>query len=123
MSGILMENISIERTGINKMLKIWQIKDIEIPYTFCGWSRQTKNDFNFNDYKCVFETEKNTIDDLEEIYSIFNGVKSVAWVVDLRKFMGRSMSVSDIVEINEDFFYCDTIGWKRLDINEDGKVE
>ena len=121
MSGIPMENISIERTGINKMLKIWQIKDIETPYTFCGWSRQTKNDFNFNDYKCVLETNENDTDNLEELYDIFNSDRvGITWADN---YTGHSMSVSDIVEIDDKFFYCDTIGWKRLDINEDGKVE
>ena len=121
MFGILMENISIERIGINKMLKIWQIKDIETPYAYCGWSEQTKNDFNFNDYKCVLATYMNDTDNLEKIYSIFNSDRvGIDWADN---YMGRSMSVSDIVELNGDFFYCDTIGWKRLDINEDGKVE
>lgn len=121
MSGILMENISIERTGINKMFKIWQIKNIEkTPYTFCGWGKITKDNFNFNDYKCVFETEKNDTEDLEDIYSIFNGNLRPNWAKD---FMGRSMSVSDIVELNGNFYYCDFIGWVRLDIEEDGTVK
>ena len=93
------------------MLRIYQIKDISTPYCFCGWGEQTKHDFNINDYECVLETEKNDTENLEDIYSIFNGVGNVAWA---RDFMGRSMSVSDIVELNGNFFYCDTIGWQKL---------
>ena len=99
------------------MLKIYQIKDLNTPYCFCGWSKQTEHDFNPGDYECVFETEKNDTNDLEDIYSIFNGAKSVAWV---RDFMGRSLSVSDIVEINGDFYYCNTIGWQKLPTIEIG---
>ena len=93
------------------MLRIFQIKNVETPYCFCGWGEQTKHDFNINDYECVLETEKNDTENLEDIYSIFNGVGNVAWA---RDFMGRSMSVSDIVELNGNFFYCDTIGWQKL---------
>ena len=93
------------------MLRIFQIKNVETPYCFCGWGEQTKHDFNINDYECVFETEKNDTENLEDIYSIFNGVGNVSWA---RDFMGRSMSVSDIVELNGNFFYCDTIGWQKL---------
>ena len=93
------------------MLRIFQIKNVETPYCFCGWGEQTKHDFNINDYECVLETEKNDTENLEDIYSIFNGVGNVAWA---RDSMGRSMSVSDIVELNGNFFYCDTIGWQKL---------
>lgn len=94
------------------MLRIFQIKNVETPYCFCGWGEQTKHDFNINDYECVLETEKNDTDNLEDIYSIFNGIGDTAeWT---RNFKGRSMSVSDIVELNGDFFYCDTIGWHKL---------
>ena len=99
------------------MLKIYQIKDLNTPYCFCGWSKQTERDFNINDYECVLETEKNDTDDLEDIYGIFNGAKSVAWA---KGFMGRSMSVSDIAELNGDFYYCDTIGWQKLPTIEIG---
>ena len=93
------------------MLRIFQIKNVETPYCFCGWGEQTKHDFNINDYECVFETEKNDTENLEDIYSIFNGVGNVSWA---RDFMGRSMSVSDIVELNGDLYYCDIIGWQKL---------
>lgn len=94
------------------MLKIYQIKDLNTPYCFCGWGKQTEHDFNPEDYECVFETEKNDTDDLENIFSIFNGV-GASWT---RGFKGRSMSVSDIVELNGEFFYCDTIGWQKIEV-------
>lgn len=94
------------------MLRIFQIKNVKTPYYFCGWGEQTKHDFNINDYECVLETEKNDTDNLEDIFSIFNGIgDTVEWT---RNFKGRSMSVSDIVELNGDFYYCDTIGWQKL---------
>jgi len=57
-------------------------------------------------------------DDLEDVYDIFNNNIP-------EDFDGRSMSVSDIVEILEDedtgdelipgFYYCDSIGFARVD--------
>ena len=35
-------------------------------------------------------------------------------------FGGHSMSVSDIVKINGKYYFCDSIGWKNIDINEIG---
>ena len=102
------------------MLKIYQIKDINTSYCFCGWGKQTEHDFNVNDYECVFETKENSTEDLEEIFTIFNyseyankerHKEKYKWV---RNYKGRSLSVSDIVEIDGRFFYCDTVGWQKL---------
>ena len=50
---------------------------------------------------------------LDDVYIVFN--------TDLRPddYRGRSLSVSDIVEVRSgddrtNFYYCDSIGWKRI---------
>ena len=61
-------------------------------------------------YKKVFEGAVNA-SDLEEVYMLFN-------LNPPSGYTGRSLSVSDVVEIvSEDssrFFYCDSIGFSEL---------
>lgn len=55
---------------------------------------------------------------LEELFTIFN-------VRRPKDFNGHSLSVSDIVKIDDIYYYCDSIGWKKLSsevIKEDYSV-
>lgn len=45
---------------------------------------------------------------LEDLYFIFNERRP-------EDFEGHSMSVSDVVWIDGTYWYCDDIGWKKLD--------
>ena len=49
--------------------------------------------------------------DLEEIYRRFNMEKHP-------QYRGRSMSTSDVVVVGDDAYYCDTVGFKKIDFNE-----
>lgn len=55
---------------------------------------------------------------LEELFTIFN-------VRHPKDFHGHSLSVSDIVKIDDTYYYCDSLGWKKLSsevIKEDYSV-
>ena len=94
-----------------KKIVIYQIKDIEnTDYAFRSFNAEK---FNFNDYKkvCGFETER--MNDMsnnevaEEIFATSNmGALKIPY--------GHSISVSDIVKVDDDYFYCDIIGWKNI---------
>ena len=64
-------------------------------------------------YDLVYEASVDT-DDLEDVYRIFNIAKPEGYT-------GRSLSVSDVVEVIESeqilpgFYFCDNIGFKRLE--------
>ena len=45
---------------------------------------------------------------LEDIFELFN-------VCRPDDFEGHSLSTSDVVRYRDDFWYCDSIGWKKLD--------
>lgn len=51
--------------------------------------------------------------DVEEIYTIFNSDRRP------QDFMGRSLSVSDVVELHQngesEFFFCDSVGFQKID--------
>lgn len=62
------------------------------------------------DYACVyaFDLESSVDITLDDIYEIFN----------LRipsDFKGHSLSVSDVVRVDNKYYYCDSFGWKELD--------
>ena len=90
--------------------KIKQIKDIRnCGYAFMHYN-WCKDQINLDDYEVVYEGElecSEISEALEELFEIFN-------IRHPEDFKGRSMSVSDIVEVDGDNYYCDAAGWKKL---------
>ena len=90
--------------------KIKQIKDVEnCEYTFEHYN-WCKDKINLDDYEVVYEGELDYPEmpnALEELFDIFN-------VRRPNDFEGRSMAVSDIVEVDGDNYYCDAVGWVKL---------
>ena len=90
--------------------KIKQIKDVEnCAYAFKRYE-WAKNVLDLNDYEVVYEGELDCPempDALEELFEIFN-------VKRPKDFERRSMSISDIVEIDGKNYYCDFVGWEEL---------
>ena len=99
------------------MVKIYQIdieKDTEhvkfMPFDFV----RLRKKFDFSIYKEVWSGE---LEDcrLDKIFRIFN-------LEHPEDFKGHSLSVSDIVQIIDSdeepngYYYCDSIGWKKIDI-------
>lgn len=89
---------------------IYQIRDIEnVDYAFQSFNSKL---FNLDDYKKVYElkvddTDRSNIDILEDIFMEFN--------VNIPKdFSGHSLSVSDVVYIDNDGFYCGPISWIQI---------
>ena len=90
--------------------KIKQIKDVEnCEYVFRHYN-WVKDKINLDDYEVVYEGEldyQEMPNVLEELFEIFNNRRP-------KDFEGRSMSISDIVEIDGKNYYCDFVGWKEL---------
>ena len=90
--------------------KIKQIKDVEnCAYAFKHYE-WAKNVLDLNDYEVVYEGELDYPEmpnALEELFEIFN-------VRRPKDFERRSMSISDIVEIDSKNYYCDFVGWEEL---------
>ena len=90
--------------------KIKQIKDIRnCGYAFMHYN-WCKDQINLDDYEVVYEGElecSEISEALEEVFEIFN-------IRHPEDFKGRSLSVSDIVEVDGENYYCDVAGWKKL---------
>ena len=91
--------------------KLLQIKDWENnPYVFRGFSTAQKYGFSLADYEVVYEGELEEYDAeyaLELLFSYFN-------LNFAKDYKGRSMSISDVVEIEGKYYYCDPIGFKEI---------
>jgi len=91
--------------------KIYQTDPHDCDYTFEWWS-WAKDSFNFKDYKLVYEancipSEDGPTATLEELFEVFN-------VERPDNFKGHSLSVSDIVELDGHYYYCDNVGWTDI---------
>ena len=90
--------------------KIKQIKDVEnCAYAFKHYE-WAKNVIDLNDYEVVYEGELDYPEmpnALEELFEIFNNKRP-------KDFERRSMSISDVVEIDGKNYYCDFVGWEEL---------
>lgn len=101
-------------------LKIYQLKNNNSTARLRFLNYRTLEEMGFkidmNNYDMVYEdTREGTraVSDLEDIFWVFNA--------DIPEdFTGHSLSVSDIVEIEESNtidpgrYYCDSVGWKRF---------
>ena len=81
---------------------------------FESWDMLNKTaGFNFHQYKQVWEDEIEVEDEMSEhevldvLFRKFN--------LDFPKnYYGRSLSVSDVVVLNDVKWYCDSIGWTKI---------
>lgn len=90
--------ISTETDKYNLMFMNW-----DFALKKCGHIRE-------NTYELVYEGDVEA-KNLEDLYTIFNRHLP-------SDYRGRSMSVSDIVEIIGDgFYFCDSFGFVRLDFD------
>ncbi len=60
-------------------------------------------------YECVWKGSV-TANDLEDIYRIFN-------VAHPQDYKAPSLSVSDVVKVDGKFYFCDSIGFRKIDFD------
>jgi len=67
-------------------------------------------------YSQVYEGETTrTADWLDELFARFQGMKP-------EDYTGHSMSVSDIIESDGCYYYCDDFGWTEVKFTTDGHI-
>lgn len=91
-------------------VKIYQMEDgdnLFMPYDFT----MKHGGIKLNDYKMIYEmnmvNHRGIYDSLNMIYDRFN-------LYHPEDYRGRSLSVSDIVELNGDKYYVDSLGFKLI---------
>lgn len=97
------------------MIRIYQInldRDTNrAAFMNSGRLKARNKKIDFASYDLVYEGNPGCTD-LEDIYLTFNMIRP-------EDYRGRSLSVSDIVELvgNDEecgFYFCDSLGWKKL---------
>ena len=68
-------------------------------------------------YDCVFDGEVPGAENLEQVFEVFN-------LSHPKGYRGRSLSVSDVVEVKSDngeskYFYCDFVGFREVVFRKD----
>ena len=74
------------------------------------WLIKYDGGFNFQDYKKVYEGEEegeDNINILDKLFEKFN-------LAHPDDFRGHSLSVSDVIILDDKMYYCDSIGWKEI---------
>ena len=93
--------------------KIYQIKKHHCKYLFRDYAYAKSHNFAIGDYEKVYEGELNAIvpndTALELIFMRFNTNHPL-------DYNARSLSVSDIVDLEGKYFYCDDASWTELPI-------
>ena len=95
--------------------KILQFKDIKtIDYAFMDYDYAKKHGFTLKDYEVVYggtisaSAYKNIFELLESLFTKFN-------VDRPEDFKGHSMSVSDVIQLEDDrFYYVDMIAFQPI---------
>ena len=91
--------------------EIWQVAEDKIrEFGFCRLNYIIKNygKVEKSNYVKVYEGEVYSANPLEKIYEKFNCEIP-------EDFKGRSLSMSDVVVLNNKAFYCDAFGWEEIE--------
>lgn len=95
--------------------KLFQVKsNLTRTYGFVGLSLLIEHGggVNLDNYDLVYEgtiNETNKVAILNDLYYLFNQERP-------EDFTGRSMSVSDIIQLGNEYYYCDSFGWEKVEI-------
>lgn len=101
-----------------KYIEVFQIKDLAknhgLLFTPMRFLKKMNLEVSLNNYKSVYkdhiiaDDNSNDFALLEKLYCIFQISKPAT-------YNGHSLSVSDIVRIDETYYFCDSIGFVKLD--------
>ncbi|OCZ50864.1 YodL domain-containing protein [Dehalobacter sp. TeCB1] len=83
----------------------------EAPFKFRGFDdNKPPKGFNLNYYSEVYNgtTDGNGHDVLDKLYGIFN-------LSPPNDFKGHSLSISDIVILNGEYWFCDSSNWMKIE--------
>lgn len=90
-----------------KEIKVYQTNNRE--YVFMNYEFAMKHNFDFKDYKEVASFMGN-YEDLEYIFQIGNNGYLTS------KYQMRSISVSDIIQVDNKYYFVDSFGFKELQV-------
>jgi hypothetical protein len=79
--------------------------------------------FDFRDYVKVYEGDLTISPDVPKEQLVTHVLDSVLWrefnVNHPADFRGHSLSVSDVVQLGDRYYYCQSIGWKMIEVADE----
>jgi len=102
-----------------KKFVIYQLKDIQgsspdAMLAFRGWDANNTR-FDFAQYICIWSGERVEEVTLDDFFVEFNCFHP-------QDFHGHSLSVSDIVQVNGEYWFCDSVGWVNVTYGRNVKI-
>ena len=85
-------------------------EEIYIKYAFMSLERIDKVHFDY--YNETYNG--NIITENTDIYKILDDIYRELNINHPSDYTGHSLSVSDIININDKYYFCDDFGWKEL---------
>ena len=97
---------------------IYQLKKIPDNHDFLFSSLELLTKYNMkvelNRYEKIYEgSTENTKDIINILDNIYRWSNTTIHPND---YKGHSISVSDIIMINNEYWYCDSFGWEKINI-------
>lgn len=93
-----------------KRIKVYQIRDIaNCEYSFMGY-KYAEGKLNMKDYKLVANFNNDANFTLDDVFKMGNN-----GILQKAGFKMRSISVSDIIEVNGKKYYVDSFGFKEVE--------
>ena len=99
-----------------KQLPIDVVKEKDLSYLFLNYSYASKNGFDLNDYDVVYEGDIELEDPQQKVH-VENYLEHLFYIFNVdhpQDYKGRSLSVSDVVELDGKNYYCDSADWKLI---------
>ena len=94
-------------------MKLESVKNSHKLFERWDWLQKYDGGFNFKEYKLVYEGETNLDEKLDNI-TILENLFYRFNMNHPENFHGHSLSVSDVVILDEKMYYCDSCGWKQI---------
>lgn len=98
---------------------IYQIKDLTKDRVFTGLEKnETEIDLKKDAYEKVYEKSIDLDIELngDEIFEFLKELHYIFNVCHPQGYKSRSLSLSDIVQINDKYYYCDNYGWTEISV-------
>lgn len=99
-------------------MRIYQLNSDNFDKAFIGFKRMMEKygEINMDWYDCVYQEEIQYLDaeDKEEAFPVLEKIFEKFNINRPEDFKGHSLSVGDIVDIDDICFYCDHFGWRAF---------
>lgn len=106
----------------NSLLDYLSERDERHPYMFMDWDFANTHGFDFGDYGLVYEGKIKYVNEFESESKILEHIFDKFNLNHPSDFYGHSLSVSDVVEVNGRYFYCNDIGFVEFDPYDNSRI-